>query len=320
MTWHTNGNVYAGVQGGDIFVRINGIGDFISLGQSLGNSIRSMGRDEQGNIYASGSLGIFKQTNGIGNFLPIPSPSGLIQGVSGHINGNVYACIGGESSIGDIYIQNEGIGNFMPIGGTLRSWAGICCHPNGNVYASAYNNDIYMQTNGTGPFIALGQGAKGWHQISCHQNGNVYVALYSGDIYRQINGMGPFIALEQGSADRRGITTSSNENVYASVVNKSIFMQQNNSLGKPNLQGGTIKLKAGTGKGTGQSRIEFITGQKTLSGTDMQLETSRGFIDENGYMIWSSMPTFANNIDAIAGGLPIGCEYKTATGDRKIVY
>lgn len=320
MTWHTNGNVYAGIQEGDIFVRINGVGDFISLGQSLGSSIRSMGRDEIGNIYASGNLGIFKQTNGLGNFLPIPSPPGLTQGVSGHINGNVYACVGGESSIGDIYIQTGGIGSFVPMGGTLRSWAGICCHPNGNVYASAYGNDIYMQTNGTGPFIALGQGPLGWHQISCHQNGNVYVVLYAGDIYMQINGTGPFISLGQGTADRRGLTTSSNKNVYVSVIGNSIFMQQNDNIGKQNLQGGTLKLKSGTGKGTGQSRIEFNTGQKTVSGTDMQLETLRAYIDENGYMVWTSMPTYPDNTAAIAGGLPIGCEYKTATGQRMIVY
>jgi hypothetical protein len=53
-------------------------------------------------------------------------------------------------------------------------------------------------------------------------------------------------------------------------------------LGTADLNGGNLKVLAGVGKGTGQSRWSAWTGAKTASGTDMQIPTKRLEIDEDG--------------------------------------
>jgi hypothetical protein len=311
-----NGNVYAAA-GIDIYMQTNGIGDFISLGQSIGG-IYSMAAAPNGNVYAAAFGGgtIYMQTNGTGNFVSLGQTGRDWRGIAAAPNGNVYASVNG----GDIYMQTNGVGNFVALGQTSRAWNGITVAPNGNVYAAAINGDIYMQTNGVGNFVALGQTSRNWRGMASAPNGNVYAVVEGGTIYMQTNGTGNFVSLGQTNRNYQSMAAAPNGNVYVSVYNVDIYMQNNDSVGAVNLDGGTLIQKAGTGKGTGKSRYEIWTGQKTASGTDMQLETLRTYVDENGYLVHLSTPIYADNAAALAGGLVVGTHYRTATGISMIVY
>jgi hypothetical protein len=74
-------------------------------------------------------------------------------------------------------------------------------------------------------------------------------------------------------------------------------MQTNSGVGTADLQGGTLKLNAGTGKGIGDSNLDFYTGQKTTSGTDMQISTLRTRINNEGLMTLPSVTNALINAD-----------------------
>ncbi len=106
--------------------------------------------------------------------------------------------------------------------------------------------------------------------------------------------------------------------MYISNSSITLFYQQNYAPGTPNLNGGTQKIKSGTGKGVGKSRVELYTGQKTVPGTDMQVETLRVYLDENGCFVYLTPPSYANDNDADAdSNLPSKAFYKI-TGNRTI--
>ncbi len=330
---------------------------FNTLTPQFGFPSYGMCSTSSGNIYiVTLSNKLYKQTGGSGPFVDIgavlPSGAGAFCICSTSTNDLYVGVLNG-----DIYKQTNETGSFVALGQTSRQWYGLCALGN-SIYASVQNGDIYKQTGGTGNFIALGQTNRAWGRMAASST-SIYVCVLGGGIYKQTNGTGVFTqhstsnstgitisnsndvfinigadilkqTNETGSFIATGSTVTSNGiwgmathtngNIYAGDFASNVFMMQNNGAGSPNLDGGTFKHKAGTGKGTGKSRHEFYTGQKTISGTNMQVDTLRCYIDENGYMIWANMPTYADNTAAITGGLPVGCEYKTATGDRKIVY
>ena len=319
LNWHgvavsSNGDVYSSVNGGDIYVQTNGSGNFASLGQTS-RPWYQLSANQSGDIYAVDANNIYKRTNGEGNFISLAQTTRDYRGVTVAPNGNVYTCVVG----GDIYMQTNGSGSFNALGQTSRSWRNMASAPNGDIYAVDANN-IYKRTNGEGNFISLAQTIRSWTSITVAPNGNVYAGNYGGDIYMQTNGSGNFVSLGQTSRSWSGLASNSNNDIYAVVFAADIYKQNNFALGTPNLDGGTLIHKAGTGKGTGKSRLHFITGQKTASGTNMQIETLREYIDENGHHVYTSMPIYADNASAIAGGLVVGTQYRTATGDLKIVY
>jgi len=323
LTATLSGNVYAASRGGDIYMQTNGVGNFVALGQTSRDWV-GMSAAPNGNVYAVtggdySSGDIYMQTNGVGNFVALGQTSRTWTGITCASNGDVYAAVLG----GDIYMQTNGVGNFVALGQISRNWFGIAYAPNGNIYATVRNGDIYMQTNGVGNFVGLGQTSRYWIAIACAPNGNVYATIRNGDIYMQTNGVGNFVALGQTSRDWVSICSDVNGNIYAGVGQFSqgyIYMQNNDAVGAADLDGGTLIQKAGTGKGTGKSRYEIWTGQKTASGTDMQTETLRTYVDENGYLVHLSTPIYADNTAALAGGLVVGTHYRTATGISMIVY
>ncbi|TPG41966.1 hypothetical protein [Flavobacterium pectinovorum] len=330
---------------------------FNALTPPFGFSSYGMCSTPSGNIYiVTLSNKLYKQTYGSGPFVDLgtvlPQGTGALCICSTSTNDLYIGVLNG-----DIYKQTNETGPFVALGQTSRQWYGLCALGT-SIYASVQNGDIYKQTGGTGNFIALGQTNRIWTRMAASST-SVYVCVSGGGIYKQTNGngaftqhsannstgitisksndifinigtdifkqtneTGPFVATGSTVTSNGiwGMATHSNGNIYAGDFGSTIFMMQNNGSGAPNLDGGTFKHKAGTGKGTGRSRHEFYTGQKTAFGTDMQVDTLRCYIDENGYMIWVNMPTYSDNTAAISGGLPTGCEYKTVTGDRKIVY
>ncbi|UUF16649.1 MULTISPECIES: hypothetical protein [Flavobacterium] len=318
ITGLQNNSVYASRYGGDIYKQTDGLGPFSSTGLGAASKRYSSLTSLYNNVYDARFEGdIYMQTNGTGPFTSLNQGNKNWFAMGSLPNNNVYAAVVN----GDVYMQTNGTGNFLPLNQTSRAWSGLAGSPTNNMYAIVQSlDDIYIQLNGMGNFIPLGVNKRNYTAITVSSNNNIYVAVQNGDIYMQTNGIGPFVATGQISRDWTALGSAPNGNVYAMTRNGDIYMLANSGLGASNLDGGTLKFKAGTAKGNGKSRIEFITGQKTTSGTNMQIETSRAYIDENGYMIWLNMPTYADNSTAIAAGLPVGCEYKTATGDRKIVY
>jgi hypothetical protein len=311
-----NGDVYLGENGGDIYMQTAGKGNFIALGQTS-RSWNGIAAAPNGNIYACVLGDIYMQTAGTGNFIALGQTSRLWKSIAASPNGNIYACVSG----GDIYIQTAGTGNFIATGGLSRNWEGITIAPNTDVYAITDAGLPYKQTGGTGSFVTQSAGAGYyWKSIAAAPNGNIY-ATEAFNVFMQTGGTGSFVALGQTDVTFKNIAVATNGNVYAVRDGiGDIYLQTNLFVGYNNLDGGALKLKAGTGKGTGKSRYEIWTGQKTTSGTDMQIETLREYVDENGYHIYTSMPVYADNTAATTAGLPVGCKYRTSTGLLMIRY
>jgi len=169
-----NGNVYACVYGGDIYMQTGGTGNFVALGQTS-RAWHGVAAAPNGNVYASENGGdIYMQTGGTGNFVALGQTARNWFSMAAAPNGNVYALV---YNSGDIYMQTGGTGNFVALGQTVRSWYGIAAAPNGDVYACVYGGDMYKQTGGAGNFVALGQTGRTWWNMAVAPNGNVYICV-----------------------------------------------------------------------------------------------------------------------------------------------
>lgn len=321
-----NNNIYSS-NNNQIYMQTNGIGAFNAINQSL-SGVADFSGHPNGDMYAVTTSAVYKRVADTGNFVLVVTLVTTIRSIACHPNGNIYVCMQG----GDIYMQTNATGDFVALGQVSRSWQGLACHSNGNVYATCHTGDIYMQTNGVGNFVGLGQTSRSWGHISCSPtNGNVYAVSTNiqlapeptDKLYMQTNGIGIFNEVTSFTIrGHRGVEVAPNGNVYVCAYNtlEGIYMQDNNALGIADLDGGTLINKAGTGKGTGKSRYQIVTGQKTVSGTDMQLETVRAEFDEDGNYKRIGTPVYADNASALAGGLTAGMEYRTATGVKMEVY
>jgi len=232
-------------------------------------------------------------------------------------NGDVYATL---RSSGDIYKRTGGVGNFVAMGFPSRTYQGLILLPSGDLYVSTSNDDVYKINAVAGTLTALGVGNAN-RTYGYYMGGDAYYQLGGGSsaIVKQIGLSGNFVASGLSNPSLFSFAVLPNNNVCYGA-NNDIYMQQNNGAGTADLDGGTYKAIAGTGKGTGKSRYEIWTGQKIASGTDMQIEILRTYVDENGYLVHLSTPIYADNAAALAGGLVVGTHYRTATGISMIVY
>jgi hypothetical protein len=221
-----NGNVYAAVNGGDIYMQTGGAGDFVALNQT--SRAWSSMTSENGNVYAAVNGGdIYMQTGGTGSFIALNQTSRGWSSMASE-NGNVYAY---SETNDNIYMQTAGTGNFVSIGQTVDGGVVAMTSANCNVYAAASYGDIYMQTGGTGSFVALNQTSRGWSSMTS-ENGNVYATVFDGDIYMQKAGTGDFVALNQTSRMWSDIT-SSNGSVYVYVSSSGEIYKQTFDISKP---------------------------------------------------------------------------------------
>ena len=167
----------------------------------------------------------------------------------------------------------------------------IGASPNGDVFAAVAGGSIYKISNGTTVLTDLVQTARNYYGITTNGT-DVYVAVLNGDIWKQTNNIGTFQATGQVSRGYYSLLLMTSNILYAGGYNISnLFTVNLNSLGTANLQGGTLKLTSGTGKGTGASDIELYTGQVLASGTDMQTATLRAKINNTGLM---TLPSVTN--------------------------
>ncbi|WP_406845517.1 hypothetical protein [Flavobacterium soyae] len=314
--------------------RLSGIFSVYATGLATGNNMWGGCESPNGDVYyINQAKNIFKQTNGVGAFVLYASlPSGFYgTGITITPNNDIYACTFGTG--GKVYKQTNSTGSFVDIGETSRNYVSLTSDLNNNVYVAeggstflgGSNGYLYKQTNSTGSFTQMDSTLLLWNGIVWDRIGGDLFCSSGTGLYKFANGSGSAISQNASFGFACGSLALCRTILFTAWMNTSsgsqdIYSYNINSSGLPNLNGGTLKQKAGVGKGAGQSRIQFITGQKTTSGTNLQTETLRCYIDENGYLVWLNMPTYPDNSTAIAAGLPVGCEYKTATGDRKIVY
>lgn len=146
-----DGNVYACVSGGGIYMQAGESGAFVDLGEpSLVWS--GMCVAPNGDVYAAVAGGdIYVQAGGTGSFAAIGETSRIWRGMCAAPNGDIYAVVGG----GDIYVRSGGTGSFVGLGQTSRNWWDICADSLGNVWATTTNAGVYKRTLGAGSFVAL---------------------------------------------------------------------------------------------------------------------------------------------------------------------
>jgi len=276
-----NGDIYACVYNGDIYMQTGGTGDFIALSQTT-RAWQVIAAAPNGDVYcADAGRDIYKQTGGTGNFIALGQTNRNWKGLTVNpITGDVYACV----QNGDIYMQTAGAGNFNALSQTARNYWGMAVNPlTGDVYVGVYGGDIYMQTGGTGTFNALGQTNRAWFGLGSDPSGNIYATVDGINIFKQTDGSGAFVSLNQTARQWYGIAGAPNGDVYATVWNSgNIYRLNALSGGTADLAGGDLILSSGQGKGTGTSTVYIKTGTTLTTGTSLQTLSNKVAVYGNG--------------------------------------
>jgi len=288
ITSDSSSNVYFRTYGGLIYKQTGGVGSFTNVG-NIGAAGYAIQVAANGNIYATGNGfatgDIYMAVSGSYTFTALVDTPRDWLGLGVALNGDVYA----TTFAGGLYKRAGGIGLFVLDTAAPINIKYVACAVNGDIYITG-NNKLYRQAGGVGPWVDLLQTSRAYTHIACSPNGNIYVYVTNGDIYNLVGGAGSLIALGQTFSGITGLCFIANGNAYA-VTAADIYLQQNYVVGTANLQGGTLKLTSGTGKGTGASNIELYTGQVLASGTDMQTSTLRAKINNTGLM---TLPSVTN--------------------------
>jgi hypothetical protein len=225
-----NGNVYACVWNGDIYMQTGGSGTFVALGQTALQWF-GMAAAPNGNVYASVQNGdIYMQTeikattdltssttNASFSYI-FTTPAGCISiEIKQMAKANtdvvwfdsfILAPVKYSETVTTGPSKIDVVKLDIPEISTGILTVVINKTPNGNVYASVNYGDIYMQTGGSGAFVSLGQTARNWYGMAAAPNGNVYASVYNGDIYMQTGGSGAFVALGQTARNWYGMAAA----------------------------------------------------------------------------------------------------------------
>ena len=301
------GNIYISSFAGGLYKQTGGVGTFTLITNSTSKGGVTGGCvAPNGDIYicSLGGVGagdIYKQAGGAGSFVALGVGNLFWRSMCATPNGDIYASVGGNTAVwggatGDIYKQVSGTTGFVAMGFPSRNYS-ICSSPNGDVFAAVNGGSIYKISSGTTVLTDLVQTVRTYQAITTNGT-DVFTVVYNGDICKQTNNTGVFQATGQVTRGYNAILITNSSILYATGYAINIYTVNLNSLGTANLQGGTLKLNAGTGKGTGTSDIEIYTGQVLSSGTDMQTSTLRAKIDNTGLMTLPSVTNSLINGDA----------------------
>lgn len=285
-----NGDMYVMIDyaGNDIIVRYNGTTDFVSsyAGYENWQSICSLSDNTILAITNGGNL--YKRAVGVGTWSNLGNIGlGSIQNMRSDSNNNVYITTGGVYNFGYIYKQTNATGAWNQITADNRPWEGLAIKGT-DIYASA-GSTIYKQTGGSGSFIAIPGSYPRSRRMLITASNNLYFAT-NNSWYFQSNMTGA-ITTNSSLGYYGGIVETANTNIYMTNTVDGILMQQNDASGIANLKGGDLNLSTGTGKGTGSNDINLYTGQKTVSGTNMQVKTLRMKINNEGLV---TLPSVTN--------------------------
>lgn len=271
-----NGNIYAVVDAGDIYMRTAGSGNFNALSQTS-RGWGHMTTTSNGDVYVTVYGGdIYKQTGGSGNFVGVSAGNRSWTGIVADASDNIYASVYN----GDIYESVSG-GAFTGLAQTTRQWSGMTVR-SGDVYCVAYGGDIYKQTAGAGNFVAMSAGNKNWTGLTTDGSGNIWASVDGGDIYKQTGGSGAFVG--HGETSRAWYDVfydPATGNIYACTYGSDIYMMGVDS-GTADLAGGSLVLAAGYGKGAGASDISLQAGTTLSSGVTLQTVSEKMIVRGNG--------------------------------------
>lgn len=287
-------DIYAAADNSNtIFKQTNGTGEFLPVGSFAGSQGWRFIIDGSGNFYYGNwnTTILHKQSSVSGSATVEATFTARINALALTPSNDLYVFTGDKT-----YVQTNLTGAFNDIGQALPQGGGnrdnACASPSGNIYASM-GGSLYKRTGGTGSFVNLNLPFS-TITVYVSPNNNVYVSG-NNQIYMQTNETGAFVSLGQTSRAYNILGEGLNGNVLALVWGDGIYLQNNDVVGASNLNGGVLKLVSGTGKGTGDSNFEVYTGQKLPSGTDMQAETLRAKINNEGLM---TLPSTTNAIIA----------------------
>jgi hypothetical protein len=302
------GNIYISSLAGGLYKQTGGVGVFTlvtnstSKGGVTGGCVAPNGDIYICSLSAGGGVGdIYKQAGGAGSFVALGVGNLFWRSMCATPNGDIYASVGGNTSVwggatGDIYKQTSGTTGFVAMGFPSRNYS-ICSSPNGDVFAAVNGGSIYKISSGTTVLTDLVQTVRSYQAITTNGT-DVFTVVNNGDIWKQTNNTGAFQAIGQISRAYNAILITNSSILYATGYAINIYTVNLNSLGTPDLQGGTLKLNSGTGKGTGASDIEMYTGQVLATGTTMQTATLRAKIDNTGLMTLPSVTNALIEADA----------------------
>jgi hypothetical protein len=221
-----NNNVYVAARTPDnqVYVQVNGVGNFNTLGLGSGDYFGICGHTGANpGIYVTVIGGdILKQNNGVGAFNGLSQTSRSWTGIAS-LGNDVYACTDGA----DIYKQTNGTGNFVALGQTSRAWRSLFAY-DGDMYATTETDgvtygqgNLYRQIGGTGNFISCDQVPRAYRGLHVPSNGDLYVCEAGGDIYRGFKPFG-FTALNQPTRVYTGMTTIGKD-VYVTAPGNQVY-------------------------------------------------------------------------------------------------
>lgn len=216
----TNGtDVYASVDGGDIYKQTNSTGNFTaqSFTSRAYYGLTCLGT----NLYASvGSGSIYMQTGGSGALNDLSQTARAWRGMSND-GTNVYACVYNDASGGDggLYKQTAGTGDFVLYHSHEALIMDVLC-AGGDLYYCVANGDIYKQTGSTGSFVAQGI-TKNWTSLS-YINGDVYAFAQNDGIYRQNDKTGTFTQVYSTSTEEIRGSIAVGQNIYYALYGVGI--------------------------------------------------------------------------------------------------
>jgi len=312
-----------------IYKQIGGTGNLV-IHATLSYNINSVAISSTNDLYVSTTNGLYKQTNSTGGFtLENEVTNREYFAMSFHPSGHLYAVCACGDTVGSsseyIYKRRNNTGDFTTEITSVGRYNDVACAPNGDVYVSFWSVGLLKQTGGNGTWSTV-YSTNSLGSVCVLENGTIYTC----NVFQSI---APKFAISTNNGFSFSTSavdlpfgthlycylSANKNNVYLyRWSGSSVFFQSNDALGAPDLDGGTYKIKSGTGKGTGKSRVEFYTGQKTVSGTDMQVEKMRVYLDENGNFIYLTPPSYANDTEADAdSNLPSKAFYKI-TGNRTV--
>jgi hypothetical protein len=322
-----NGNIYKYDTPSSQFLYSNIAGQIsLKFGVEMGNL----------DIYAGNNINIYKQLGGSGNFI-LQTPNinlGFIVGIAKKSNDDVYVA----NEAGSVFLQVGGIGDWVLVETVVPLLKGIIISTLDVIYVyREFGTNQVWKKIGTNPFeIENIDDAKvrlvvsGW----AGTNGDIYFCSRYYGAYKQTASAGLYNEVPDGRSVPFGfhwngkamvvlplgeviICRNPSENT---VAQSDLYIKASVGNGLPDLNGGTLRHIAGTGKGNGNSIQEWYTGQKLSSGTVMQALTLRMKLDELGRFTYYSTPVFNDNSSAISGGLSLGMGYRTPTGVKMEVY
>lgn len=274
---------------GQIYSRANPNDDFVLHDNTNFSYKRNIRVDSNNNLYITSFTGVYKQTNCEGAFVKIFSSGSAINIQD---NGKIFVR-DYSNGLGSLFESDLNGSNFIDTGFVppYSRIDGIASNSKNEVYLyTKYLNGqptkIYFKSEISTSFVEIFSEDINITGITIAENDNVYVSTTNG-ILEQVGGLGSFNLTQDTLRDYSFIYSNKlNGNIYT-VSNSDIYELSFLQKGTDDLDGGTLKLKAGTGKGTGQSRYQIITGQKQPSGTDMQPEVVRLEVDEEGRMYYT---------------------------------